>query len=66
VIAPGGQVLEEAGTEHAEILISDLELDKADRKHVILEPGDHEMDVFSDRRPELYGSIVEQTVPVVA
>jgi predicted amidohydrolase len=66
VIAPGGQVLQEAGAEGAEILIADLKLHKADRKHVIMEPGEHEMDVFSDRRPDLYGSLVEHTVPVVA
>ena len=66
VVAPGGQVLEEAGEESAEVLVADLELQRADRKHVILAPGEHEMDVFRDRRPELYASLSERGESVVA
>jgi predicted amidohydrolase len=54
VAAPDGRVLAEAGTEHPETLIVDLDLAEADRKHVVFRPGEHEMDIFDDRRPDLY------------
>jgi hypothetical protein len=36
-----------------------VSLEKARQKHFIFKPGEFEMDFIGDRRPELYGTIVE-------
>lgn len=53
-VSPDGSVLAEAGMDHEEMLVVDLEPCAADRKHVVYQPGVHERDIFADRRPELY------------
>jgi predicted amidohydrolase len=63
IVSPDGAVLKEAGQNQAEMLVMDIDLMSADRKHVVVRPGEHEMDFFSDRRPELYGTLVRDLSP---
>lgn len=40
-----------------EILYADLSLNEARRKHIVIKPGEFEVDYIRDRRPEMYGDI---------
>jgi predicted amidohydrolase len=56
---PSGRVLALAGGEREEVIYAEIDPALARRKRVIRVPGKHEIDRFADRRPELYGAIVE-------
>jgi predicted amidohydrolase len=56
---PSGQTLAESRTTGEEILYADIDPAKARRKHIIRVPGKHEIDRLADRRPEMYGLLVE-------
>jgi predicted amidohydrolase len=59
IIPPSGRPLVEAD-DHSEMIISaELDLKLAHQKKVIHIPGVYELDSFGDRRPELYGRLVE-------
>jgi 5-aminopentanamidase len=66
IVGADGVVRAEAGMHEAETLLTDIDLDEADRTHIVYEPGEHEMDLLGDRRPELYGNAVRtsETVPL--
>lgn len=63
IVGPDGGVVEEASRNREETLIRDIDLSEADRKHVIIRAGEHEMDTFGDRRPDQYGALVRQLLP---
>lgn len=63
VVTPDGDVLAEASQRGAETLLVDIDLCGADRKRVIVRAGEHEMDCFVDRRPDLYGALVREQAP---
>lgn len=54
-----GYVLAEAQHEDEAVLYAELDLARARNKHIIRVPGKHEINRFADRRPEMYGPIVE-------
>lgn len=56
---PSGRVLALAAHEEEELLYAQIDPQRARRKHLVRVPGKHEIDRFADRRPEMYGSIVE-------
>jgi predicted amidohydrolase len=56
MVAPSGVVLAEASRTDTEMLIQDLDLSESDSKRVVMRAGEHEMDCFADRRPDLYGT----------
>lgn len=59
-----GRVLALAGDDQEQIIYAEIDPAIARRKHVIRVPGKHEIHRFADRRPELYGQIVEPvTIP---
>lgn len=60
ICGPSGYVLAEAPHEDEAILYAEIDLELARRKRVIRVPGKHEIDRFADRRPEMYGKIVER------
>ncbi|HEV3004259.1 MAG TPA: carbon-nitrogen hydrolase family protein [Pirellulales bacterium] len=64
VCDPAGRVLAEAQHEDEAILYAEIDLERARRKRVIRVPGLHEIDRFADRRPEMYGKIVEPKQPI--
>jgi predicted amidohydrolase len=57
---PRGRVLAEARHEDEMILYADIDPAFAREKHIVRVPGKHEIDRFADRRPELYGRILEK------
>jgi len=58
IVDPTGTVVQEAGQTNPEVLLAEVDLAEADRKHVVLQPGVHEMDLEGDRRPDLYGTLI--------
>jgi predicted amidohydrolase len=59
ICAPGGSVLAEAAHENEAILYAQVDVEKARNKHLVRVPKLHEIDRIKDRRPEMYGRIVE-------
>lgn len=56
---PAGETMSSApGTEEA-IFYAEIDIEKSRRKKLIRVPGKHEIDRIQDRRPELYGRLVE-------
>jgi len=58
MISPTGEVLARAGTE-PEVLMVEIDPSKARQKNLINRPGEYELYLFRDRRPELYEALVE-------
>lgn len=58
IVAPFGRLLIEASGTDVEIIIAEIDPERASNKHIVNRPGEYEMDYFADRRPELYGAIV--------
>lgn len=54
-----GVTLAETKTVGEEIFYADIDPARARRKHIIRVPGKHEIDRLADRRPEMYGPLVE-------
>lgn len=54
-----GRTLVEITTTQEAILYTEIDTEIARNKHVIRVPGKHEIDRLADRRPEMYGAIVE-------
>ncbi|MDD5083098.1 MAG: hypothetical protein PHU08_06995, partial [Dehalococcoidales bacterium] len=52
-----GDTLAEGSTDSEEILYGEVNLADARRKHIIIKPGEFEVDYMNDRRPEMYGQI---------
>jgi predicted amidohydrolase len=57
IVGPDGEILAEAGTNEEALLIADVDLRRSDEKHRVFVPGEYEIDLFADRRPDLYGPI---------
>ncbi|MEJ2012713.1 MAG: carbon-nitrogen hydrolase family protein [Anaerolineales bacterium] len=54
VVDPSGSILSEASGAQSETLICDLDLRASDEKRRIFVPGEYELDLVADRRPDLY------------
>jgi predicted amidohydrolase len=55
---PTGETISEANPEAEDIFYADIDPALARQKHLIRDPGKHEIDRIQDRRPELYGRLV--------
>ena len=55
----GGIALAEGKPYEEDILYANIEPTTAREKHLVFTPGEFEVDIFKDRRPELYGVITE-------
>lgn len=64
IVDPDGDVLAEASCQHPQLLIHDIDPCEAEIKHVVLSPGEHEMDCWNERRPDLYTALVQAPLPV--
>jgi predicted amidohydrolase len=62
IVAPTGQTLALADHENPAVLYADIDPAVARNKHLVRVPGKHEIDRFADRRPELYGRIIDPIV----
>lgn len=56
---PDGRTISEANEKDETIIYADIDPKQARQKHLIRVPGTHEIDRFADRRPEMYGQLVE-------
>jgi predicted amidohydrolase len=63
VVDPFGNRLGEAGEREDELVFAEIEPAEARDKHRAIVPGEYEVDLFDDRRPELYGALVEERRP---
>jgi predicted amidohydrolase len=61
VAGPYGEILTEIGSEERMFTV-EIDLDEARSKRRIIRSGEYELDLFADRRPSLYGTLVEDTV----
>jgi 5-aminopentanamidase len=56
---PSGTTLAEAPHHDEEILYAELDIARPRNKHLVRVPGKHEIWRFADRRPEMYGQLVQ-------
>lgn len=66
IVDPLGRRLAEAGEDEETLLLAEVDLDDARTKDVLPTPGEYEIHLFSGRRPELYGRLVEAAETVNA
>lgn len=66
VVDPLGERLVEAGEGGEELVVAEIDPAQAREKDRVLVPGEYEVHLFGDRRPELYGALVEEAHPVPA
>ena len=59
ICAPNGSTLAVADGESEVILYADIDVEKARMKRVVREVGRHAIDRMADRRPEMYGLLLE-------
>lgn len=60
ICGPSGNVLAQASSEDETIVYAEVDPILARRKKVIRVVGKHEIDRFADRRPEMYGRLVQK------
>jgi predicted amidohydrolase len=58
IVGPDGEMLAEARAEGEEILHVEIDPAQSDHKQRIFVPGEYELDLFNDRRPELYHPLI--------
>jgi predicted amidohydrolase len=61
IVSPAGHIVCEAGSEEETILYHDLDLSPAEQKRIVIEPGEWELDITGDRRPELYEALTRKS-----
>jgi predicted amidohydrolase len=54
ITGPDGEMIAEAPPDRPSILYADVDLSRSDEKARIFVPGEYELDLVKDRRPELY------------
>jgi predicted amidohydrolase len=62
IVDPYGVRLAEADATEEVLLVADIDVERARDKDYII-PGEYELYLFGDRRPELYGALVEEKQP---
>ncbi|HET6869203.1 MAG TPA: carbon-nitrogen hydrolase family protein [Solirubrobacteraceae bacterium] len=60
IVEPHGARLAEAGADEEALLVADVDLERARDKNFVI-PGEYEIYLFGHRRPDLYGTLVEET-----
>lgn len=64
VVDPSGTRLVEVGEDREELVVAEIDPAEAREKDRAIVPGEYELHLFGDRRPELYGALVEEAHPV--
>jgi predicted amidohydrolase len=59
ILGPDGEVLQQAGDREEVLLVAEIDLPRADHKQRVIVPGEYELDLFADRRPDLYGRLAD-------
>jgi predicted amidohydrolase len=57
IVGVNGEKLAEGRNDQEEILIAEVEPRLSENKKRIITPGEYELDLFKDRRPDLYGAL---------
>jgi predicted amidohydrolase len=65
IVDPYGTRLAEAGETGEALLVAEIDLEQARDKDYVI-PGEYELYLFGDRRPELYGALTEPVVEEAA
>jgi len=65
IVDPYGKRLAEAGEREEILLVAEIDLELARDKDYVI-PGEYELYLFRDRRPELYGLLVEDAATLKA
>ncbi len=60
IVAPDGEILAEGSPEREETLFAEIDPAASDVKRLIFAAGEYELDVWGDRRPDLYGPIARE------
>ena len=59
IISARGDILAEAGSDSEQIIYGEVSLAEAREKHIVFKPGEFEIDLMRDRRPELYTELTK-------
>ena len=59
IAGTNGETMAEAAHEDEAVLYAEIDAARSRNKHLVRVPGKHEIDRFKDRRPEMYGRVVE-------
>lgn len=62
ITGPDGEMIAEAPADRPTILYADIDLSRSDEKGRIFVPGEYELDLLKDRRPELYQDLARTKV----
>jgi len=63
IVAPDGTILAEAAPDREQILYAEIDPAVSDTKRLVFTPGEYELDLWSDRRPDLYAPIASDALP---
>ena len=61
IVDPYGERLAEAGADEEALLVADYDMQRARDKDYVI-PGEYELYLIEHRRPELYGTLVQESV----
>ena len=59
IIDPTGEVIRAASADKEELILAEIQPEKARNKRVVVRPGEYETDYVGDRRPELYTDLTD-------
>ncbi len=60
IAGPEGEILAEATADQEQMLIADVDPARSDQKKRLFIPGEYELDLIGDRRPDLYAPLTSQ------
>lgn len=60
IIDYSGKTISEASSDKEEIIYADIDMESTRNKHVVMIPGEYELSLFKERRPEFYGVITNK------
>ena len=63
IVSPEGTILAEASTDREQILYAEIDPAQSDSKRLVFAPGEYELDLWGDRRPDLYAPIASDSLP---
>ena len=59
ICGPEGEILAEAAADVADVIYADIDPSASRERNLVLKPGEFELRLLEDRRPELYGAVSE-------
>jgi len=63
IVDAWGNTLVQASSDNEQIIYAEVSLAEARQKRIVFKPGEFEMDLMRDRRPELYSEITKAESP---